>query len=373
MFSKGNQYSNGAIFALLFILPQVIVYTISTYNITNPFWFLYLFIVISISALRKRQWDRKMHYPQMLFLCICVGIFLSTLVGIPIGGVISRLTMASIAVMGYLYYSHNKMNPSVFILFIPALYLYFYALYFRYDDAYREFVDSDLFGKSSSNAIPIILNCVWLYYFIINEVNYSKKWHYWVLMLFAIINLYLIIVQGSRAGIAVAAIDILLVLSKLTRFSNLFFLILLLGLVFAFGRYGYLLSDIMDVNRMQGWRSLEENTRGTAQAAFFDNMTFESFLLGYSPNSAFGNETRTFNAFLDFWSKYGLFPTIILLFFFIKRFLKRKHYRLSLICFTPLLFYSLVESIWGGAFWDILIYILLFDTKNRNDQINQII
>ena len=371
MSSKSKSaFWNGFVFVLFFILPQVIVFTQSTYNPTNPFWLLYLIVVAAFMFIRRSYWDESMRNPYFFFLSICFGVLMSTLEGLPIGGVLSRITIAAVAFWGYAYFSHNRISPDVFIILLPLLYCFFYLTYFRYDVIYRLSVNGNLYGESSSNTIPIILNCVWLYYYIITITNKKievKRYHYWGLLLFSAINLFLIIIQGSRAGITVAAIDLLLVVSRMTKFSNQAFIILFVAMIIAFMYFAEdYLSSIMEVDKMQGWASLEDNNRGVAQVSFFAKMNLERFILGYPPNSVFGDNNRTFNAFLDFWANFGLLPLTVLVFFLLRRLFKWKHYSLSLLTFAPVLFYSLVESFWGGSFLDILIYILLFYSYDKD-------
>lgn len=237
-----------------------------------------------------------------------------------------------------------------------------------FDEFTRKILSGDLFGTSSSNTIAISLNIILFFYFILKR-SYKES-NYKVVTFIAIINLVLIIIQGSRAGIVVAFILLLLCLSELFNFKKVYFPLILfsiISLVVINNNYDKLL-EIMELDRMQGLKSIEEDVRGVAQRSFFYNLNFANFFLGYPSGTEFTFEiTRTFNAFIDFWNRFGFIPFLSLIIFLLRRIFNYKRFDLSLLFFTPLIIYSLVESLWGGNSWDILIYFLLFYSYKSNE------
>lgn len=359
-------YHNGIKFAFLFVLPQVISFIWVPYNILNPFWLVY-FLFITCFAIRHYDNLRKrdMRLPLVLFAVICIGSVLTMFVGIPIGGVILKISIAFIGFVGYGYLSHNKIDPRFFNYVFPLLYIFFFIVYFRYDAFHRQSLDGDLFGHSSSNTISMVLTNVWFFYYIISKVE--KRNNNLPLFFFSVINLFLIVVQGSRGGIVVATIEFMLLLSSSMPHNNTILFIIFMGLgIILFGKYGFYLEDIIEVEGMQGVDSFEDNTRSLAQAAFFSKMNTTFFIFGFPPNAEFGFETRTFNAFLDFWSRFGIFPFLLVIVLSLRRVLCCRSFVVSLFDFVPWFFYSLVESLWGGSLWDILLYIFLFYSYKSN-------
>lgn len=361
-YSKRNNYRNGVIFALLFVLPQIVAFTWKTFDFLNPLWALYLLLVILIGVTHRDVMGKKnMQLPLVLFLVVCMGAILTIVIGAPIGGIIRKLLLAMVAFVGFTFLSHRRIDPSFFNIIFPLLYLFFYFVYYRYDEAYRFSVNGDLFGGSSSNTISIALTNVWFFYYIVSKAE--QRNNNVPLLVFSIINFSLIIIQGSRAGIVVGAMEILLALSnmlKWTRFRGGAFLVLMAIGVYAFYRYGFYLEGIVDVGGMQGMESYEANVRSFSQAAFFSQMNVDHFIFGYPPNSMFEDLTRTFNAFLDMWSRFGILPIAAIFVFGLRRIIKMKHFTLPLVVFLPWFFYSMVESLWGGSLWDIYMYIVLF-------------
>lgn len=360
--SKRNNYRNGVIFALLFVLPQIVAFTWKPFDFLNPFWAVYLLFVFLIGVThRDILGGKNMQLPSVLFFMVCIGSFLTFLIGVPIGGVIRKLLIAVVAFFGFAFLSHRRIDPRFFNFIFPLLYLFFYLVYFRYNEAYRISVNGDLFGHSSSNTISMALTNVWFFYYIISKAEHRNN--NFPLLVFSIINFILIIIQGSRAGFAVCAMEILLVLSNMlnrTKIGGGAFLLLLAIGVYAFYRYGSYFEDIVEVGGMQGMESYEANVRSFSVAAFFSQMNTEHFIFGYPPDSMFEDLSRTFNAFLDLWSTFGILPMAAILVFGILRIIKRKHFALPLVVFIPWFFYSMVESLWGGTLWDIYIYIVLF-------------
>lgn len=359
--SKNSAYTNGIVFAFFFSIPQVVSFVCMPFSVFSPIWGLYMMGVLALGISQNSIYNRKeMRLPLSMLALFIVGSCLSLLAGVQLGGVANKLAIVLVAFIGFAFISHHKIDPRIFNIIIPVLYIFFYFVYFRYDEFYRNSVNGDLFGHSSSNTISMTLTIIWYLYYVISKAE--KRNNNVMLLLFSLVNIAFIVIQGSRAGIVVAAIEILLGISNMTKKkmrSFVFLLLLVLGVI-GFYRFGYFLEDIMDVNQMQGMESYEENTRFFAQAAFFSQMNAKHFLFGFPPDNEFGDLNRTFNAFLDLWSRFGILPLAGIFVLMIRRIIKRKYFVLSLLDFFPWLFYSLVESLWGGTLWDISFYIVLF-------------
>lgn len=368
MFSKDNTTLSGLIFIFLFVFQQIISFIFLPYTYYPLYRILIIIITISIGFTLPLL--RKRYQTPFIFLLVCIiGSFLTYFNGNSIGNCVSKSLYAIIGYIGFVYVSEKKINLRLFDFSIIIIYIFFFFSYFSLDEYARHVIDGNLFGMSSSNTIAITLNIVLLIYFLLSKnLNRNNKIP---ITVFAVTNLILIIIQGSRAGIMVALIISIIAINDLlnVRSNHTSLFVISFIVVIAISIYFDKLSEIMEIDRMQGLKALEEDVRGTAQRSFFGNMDFPKFLLGYPPHTEFTFDiTRTFNAYLDFWNKYGFIPFIFLFILLIKRIIQYKSFNISLIYFIPLFFYSFVESLWGGNFWDILIYLILFYSYKENVQ-----
>jgi len=370
MYLKNNATLSGLIFVFFFVLQQIISFVYMPY--ANYQIYRFVIIVFTIIIAVTLPLFKKRYKLPLLFLFICVlGSFITYFNGNSIELCISKALYAFIGYIGFVYISEKRINLRLFNFLIITLYLFFFFSYFRLDNFTRKLIDGNLYGMSSSNTIAISLNIVLMIYYLLNK-DYNEK-NKRIIVFFALINLILIVIQGSRAGIIVAFILLILTVSDLLNFKSrkrymFFILTSVLISVIIINMNLDKLGEIVEIQRMQGLRSLQEDIRGTAQRSFFMKMDFSNFLLGYPSNTEFTFEiTRTFNAFFDFWSKYGFFPFLFLLILLFNRVIRFKAFNVSLIYFIPFFVYSLVESLWGGNSWDILIYLLLFYSYRKNE------
>lgn len=362
MYLRNNSTVSGVTFIFFFVIQQLITFVFTPYAFFPIFQFLIIGITILI-GLSLPILKKTYQLPFFLMIVCVIGSFLTFFSGTPIGGTIVKALYAIIGYIGFVYVSERRINLRVFDIVILILYFFFYFSYFIYDSSYRKEIDNSLFGESSSNTIAMGLNVVLFFYLTLSSF-YEEKNKYQILI-FAIVNLTLIIIQGSRAGVLVAFILLILAISnqlkkKSKRLLSSFFILTLIGSVLIY-IYFEELAGLIDLDRMHGVNALEEDIRGSAQKSFFGNMNLGSFLFGYKPDYEFAfNITRTYNAFLDFWNKYGFLPFFLVISYCIRRVLRMSDFQISIIYFVPIFVYSFVESLWGSNSWDILIYFSLF-------------
>lgn len=367
MFLKNKSTYSGFIFIFFFVLQQIISFVSVSYNFVSIYWLTITAIVFIIGI--NLPLISKKYLEPFIFMLVCFfGALLTLINGNSFGDVLTKSVYSLFAFIGFVYLSEKRLDLRLFDILLISLFVFFYFTFFSLDIIAGDTLYDNLFGHSSSNTIAISLNIVLFVYYILSKSYHENNKIR--LLLFSIINLILIVIQNSRAGIIISFILLVLIVSDFfNKKSKRFYIsFLLVSLIASFMVYIYLdqLSDIIDIENMQGTKSLEEDIRGTAQQAFFDKMDFNSFLLGY-PNGyefTFGM-TRTFNAFLDFWNRFGIIPFLYFLYLFLRRIIYHKNFSISLLYFIPLFVYSLVESLWGGTLWDILIYVFLFYSKEN--------
>jgi hypothetical protein len=260
-----------------------------------------------------------------------------------------------------------RLDLNILIIGILFFYIYYYQIYFSSLPSFVNrkdfgFDEEAMFEGASSNAIPIVLNNL-IYIFIILN-NYFKSNKIKVILGFSILNLFLIAIQNSRAGLVIAVI----------LFTIIFFE-LYPGFVAKYTKIVYLMIGFISVLVLQlaidkidsnSYTIIEiaQESRGLAQVEFLLSMTFFNFLWGYPEGHTFFLFEYTFNVFLDLWNKSGFIGFVLFVFIFILRFINYKKYHFQLIYFLPFLAYAMVESIYFPKYWDFAIILLLIVPKN---------
>lgn len=361
----------GFLFVAVFIAQQVIALVWGPFKLVSPYWIAVTLVAFFIGF--KLPIKKYLSTDAFRFAAICaICSILTILNGSTIGEVVVRIIYVAIAFFGFVMLNERRLDLIWIDFLLVILYVFYYNIYFSKDIGTRLMCDGDLFGHSSSNTIAITLNIIlWLYYLLARFFQEKKNIR---LIFFSVLNLVLIVIQGSRAGIIVALLLLLLIIVDAVDLKNRWSKLLLFSLVFggtAFlvFRFMPVLEEVVDVANMQGFGSYEENIRSEALSSFFRKMDFLHCLVGYNNNHEFvSGITRTFNAFVDFWKTFGLLPMIFLLVGIIRRVKNRSTYMLSLLSITPILFYSFVESLWGGTLWDIIIFICIFWRKKSVEE-----
>ena len=229
--SRQNKSSlmSGLVFIILFVVQQVVAFTWMPFKLVSPYWILYIVLIayMFINNVRKVETYKS---AVLFFLIIMISSILTIINGDSIGSYIVKILYSLIGLVGLYYISTHHINLTVFDILFPVLYIFFYFSYFVFDIFTRQDLNGDLFGHSSSNTIAISLNVIWIIYYIVARADGSSTKSR-MLLLFSILNLLLIVVQGSRAGIVVAAINLIMVISDIFKLKYLYFIILLFGSV----------------------------------------------------------------------------------------------------------------------------------------------
>ena len=369
---------HGAVFVFL-IAQQIIAFVFDPFKFVSPYWIMVTFFTIVLFFQLKVRINEENKAPFVLFLLCSIGAMTNTILGSPIGYGLSKCFYSFFAFVGLLYISKYRINTNVFIGLLVILYVFFYYRYFIFDELTRKSIDNDLFVQASANAIPMSLNMVFIIYWMISQGQSEN--HKLMFVLIAAINLFLIIIQGSRAGILVAFILAILSIVNFCGFKLYFNhrllipLIIIIALLFYFQDY---LLGFMEENKMVGTLSDEGNVRYFAQASFFANLDIKHCLLGYPKDYQFIPDlTRTYNAFLDLWSRCGLAPFLYLVYCLLIRIKNNKQYAVPFLLLIPFFAYAPFESLWGGTLWDICLFLCLFYSCNEkvsncaNDDIKQ--
>lgn len=370
MFSSKSKIFHSIVVFNLFVLQQIVDFTSNTFRLVDTYWILIIaFVLLVGSKLQYRNKQYNSAYYFMLTSVICC--FFTILNGASIGECISKAFMCYMGFITYVYIDKKKIDYKTYLILYSSLYIYSYFSYFVYDESTRKILDGDLFGHSSSNTIAMYLNvALWVLYIILLKNKVNKPL---LLVVYSILNVYLILLQGSRAGLFVSLILCILIISDYSsekfniRSENLkivFYSLFSAILIFYIANNICIIEDMIDIREYQGVSSYEEDARGLAMTAFFVRLDINTALFGMPDTTTLlGDFNRTFNAFIDFWRRFGIVPFLILIVSVIRRIRCFKQYSVSLITLVPILFYSLFESLWGGTLWDMLIYLSLFYSR----------
>ena len=272
--------------------------------------------------------------------------------------------------VGYVYSLTIRLEWRVFIGFYFLQVVYFLVEYYSklphlfFRPGFDE--DAVIFDRASSNCVSICLN------FTIISILHYDYYSAWGIKRFALIlsllNLVLVFIQQSRVGIIVAWLMVVLaairagIAFRRVIFSNIF----ILCIIFAFRGIDYvqiLGESIGDISAAAYF----DDIRSEAVKNFFVRINnFSQFLLGPGMSEVEISESEyigySYNSFIDVWSRYTFIGFSLLLINFSLTTLKgiwcRENYRFFLL--TPILFYSLFESLYFPNFWDAIIFSIIF-------------
>lgn len=357
------------IFVFLFVFQQAISFSIYRFQLVPSLYWTFFYILVLYFGLRHLSFSnyrKELTFLILLIISSLLGFYYSA--NTP-GSILMRIIFPLIGFFGYKYIKeHKNLSAKPFNVFLLISYVFSYVTYISIlrSTGYDHSIDGDIYGVSSSNAIAISINMILFFYYIVNKIYKSKCERY--ILLFSVFNFVLIYYQESRMGLIVAFIMIVLSLwdnlqvnrERKSRTNKTYYLILTsvimaLSIFVFFKENATYLSDIGLTKQ-----DILESGRRDADYAFFNEMTIESFIFGYPDKYEFGGLFRLFNAFLNFWAKYGILGFVCLIHLVIQRIIHRKEYSLPLISFLPLFVYSFAEIVWGGTLWDSMIFIFLF-------------
>lgn len=361
---KVKIYSVSFIFVFLFILPNTLSIFLSDTQTKIYFYMLLLCYGIYL-CLHVKEILTNLYLP-ILFLTIVFVIFGTFNLILKSSTETFNIAGPIITYLAYHYLQKNKIKSNMIDFLMVGLYIYYFITYYMtLPDLLIHPEFEDFFGKASSNAIPITLNITLYAYLVINrffdQANNKR------ILSFATINLVLIVIQQSRAGIIIAFIILLLASYDYSK-KLAVGIVVVVGLIIFYFIIFHLqeIIEYMDIIGDVDPNSLRDDSRGDAQRQFFTSMDLKSAFFGYSKDANFGSLKYTYNVFLDIWNRYGVIPLIVLLSTFLYRIIFNKSYKFPLYFFVPFLIYSLVESQFFPNFWDVIVYLMLFTPKELN-------
>lgn len=354
------KYFESIIFTFLYILTPVLLYLVPL-EVYVPLKTFYLFVNILLAFSWFKYVRIKGNFGLIGFSIFWLILGLITYVVKGSHWVNAVIPITSY--FAYCYISKIEYKFKVFDYMMIGLYIYFFFSYFALLPSLfnRSGYDEDPLGSASSNVIAISLNILLFIYIILSyfkNVRNQKK-----IMMFAIINIVLIVIQQSRIGVVVALVNIIiypLIVEK--KLPKKMIALIVLGLIFVM-TYGFV-ENYMEVAGDIGLGGYTNDTRGIMQAAFIKNMNSSELFWGYPLNYVYyGIQVRTYNVFLRIWNFYTVIGFILIIFILILRFVRYKKYYFPLVLFLPFLLYSMVEETFFPDLWDFSIYLLLFAKK----------
>lgn len=374
MYLKNNVYLQSVIFVVFFVLQQIVAFTYSSVSLVSVYWFTIFLIVFILIGYKLPLLSSKFKMERTFTLIILISMSSMLLKGESVGLLLQSIVCFSYGYIGYVFVRTHQIKLQIFDILLICLYIYFYNIYFSSKEILvNHSNEGDLFGISSSNSIAISLNIILAIYYILYKYYQSKR--LLPIVIFSISNFIFIVWQGSRIGVFVALLYVIIILYDFIKKKvslNIFFssLILIIFLSFILLKYDSYILNYIDGNSMQV-DAYETNIRALARKSFVNGLDFSSILLGYPSTHTFAGEKRTFNVFLDFWNYYGIVVMIIILIMILRRFFNYKKYELPILLFCPLLCYCLVESFLSNSLWSIVWYFMFF-LKNHHTSFGDI-
>lgn len=350
----------------IFLLPNSLVPFIGP-EFRNLYYLiiLFTFLILCIFFLKiilVKDDSQALNFTLVMFLSGCINFLVKNQINM------FDIIFPLMAFVGYQITAKKKLDIKfIAYLVFPLLYVIYYYNYYSIlpDFFFRPYFNEDCFYGASSNSIPKALNNTLFCFLILNYLYKSGIEKY--LFRVSLVNLLLIIIQQSRAGILIAFILLMICIyvynyKLVSRFKYLYILIssfilfyITLNLVITIG-----------VTKFEDYTIFSE-ARALPSQIFFENLNSSNFLFGYSNENYFGNFDYTYNVFLEFWSKYNFISFIFLLTFIMYRFTKHKNFFFPIFFLLPFLMYSVVESIYLPMFWDFMIYLILFLPKREKN------
>lgn len=356
-------------FLLLFIAPHTVVSVISQRSTALVYYPILvvsylIFIVFFLKEAKKIKYISALIFALLFVL---TGIF-----NMIIHNSTSTFNIIApvISYFAYVGISKNSINVKYFDYYILILYIYFYFIYYSIlpNLIFRPGFDEEIFENASSNAIPIALNVTLYAYLILNK--FASAGREKRIFIFSIVNIILIVIQQSRAGVLISIVIFLISLYNYQREKFFKFLIPLL-VAFFIGVSSYYYTEIVTyidhIGNVKGLQALKEDSRGDAFSSFFRDMDIFNFLFGYSNRTyGAGEFSYTYNMYLEIWNKYGLIQLTVFFSVLIHRFIKRSKFEFPFYFLFPFLLYTIVEPRFFPGFWDVIVYILLFAPRLKN-------
>jgi hypothetical protein len=361
---------NSLVIILFFIMPYNVVAAIDI-SLRNLFYFFLIIFYFGLALFLNIDLFKKKYYNAFLFTLLIV---ISSGLNQWIYGYVSffRIIAPFVAYLGYIYAIKYKFSARMFTLLMIGNYIYFIYIYYSKNSLDFFIPDSQMntqsFINTSTNLIPAVLIINLYAYDLFNHFKFNHK-NDKLILIFAIVNFLLILLQRSRAGIVVSLIFLLM---KTQKINTRLLILSLFTFSFIFIKYFPFLTKYLDsTGGMTNYTDYVQDARGINIAIFFNNMDFTSFILGHGTNMfKFGQDQMPMSMFFNIWNYYGFFVLLIFLLIITKRFLDRNKNMISPIYLLPFLAYSLFETFFFPNFWDFFIFLILFYKYEPNNLLN---
>ena len=358
---------NNVVIVVLFITPHIFLSILP--ESLSSYYSIIIYTFASGFFIAKGNYLTYKYKTEILF-ALCFMFFGITNLLLKNSTSFFNIASPLFGLFGYLYLRRNiNMNLNIIKYVVICFYVYFYFAYYSVipDYFFRPGFDEDavVFDNSSSNAISMTLDLLLYIYLILNK--YYKSYHIKTIFYFSIINLVLVFIQQSRAGLFIALILFFIAFYEFNRKNAKRFLWLFtctIPILFI-----YYFKEILNIYDLffgeYNLINITEDVRSTARTYFFSNLNINNFFIGYPDNTVFASHVDSdmlyiYNVFLDVWNRYGFITFSVLISVLLNRFYFYHRYYFPLYYFSPFLAYSFVESIFFPNFWDCFIYLLIF-------------
>lgn len=331
---------------------QTIPYIVYAYYAVN-----FGFFVLVIGDIKR------IAFTPCFFFCILLAL-LGVLKFLLYGSSLTLALTPLTALIGYSQLVKRTFSPTIFLWWLFFFYLYFALVYFfQLPSLFNrsEFFEESTFEISSSNAIAISLNFILFFYML------CRRWLSIppdrLLLALCSFNLFLILVQGSRIGIFVALL--LIVMCGISNYRGKLISVMAISAVFCWSAASLVISMERQELFMVGATLFNEygnDSRGIIFSIFFENLTFERFFWGYEPGFVYHKHIdRTHNVMLSLWNTYGVFSVLVVIFLvFWRIFICRSNANMPRYFLFPVVAYGLVEQLFLPSYWDPFLLLLLF-------------
>lgn len=356
---------NSLILIVIFILPYVFIASIDAAN-KNIYDFILVVLWMLIGIYLKKRLFNK-NYANALSFSILFSLF--SIFNQIVNNYFSLFNIIApfAAFFGYVFVIEFNLSRKSFNLLMIGNYIFFFIIYFSKNTANLFVEDSQLqtemFVNTSSNVIPAVLIITLYICDVLNFIKFNKRNDKFILG-FACINLILILIQRSRAGIIVSLIFLVIKLYDYNRKLLLIFLFALTVFASVFSNEVALYIEFS--GGVSGDGGYFKDVRGQALESFFFNMTsLKAVLFGYGKDISLIIFYGTQALFLNIWNYQGLIFLLILSGIILKRFVNNSKKMVPLIYFLPFLVYSIFEGFFLPNYWDFVIYLILFYKKGE--------
>jgi hypothetical protein len=354
---------NSFFLIIVFVAPYI-VYAKTNLNIKTfidvILFLMYIFVAI---FLRKDIFKKKF---TVVFLFAAIFVFFAIINQLLNGYFrVYNLVAPLAAYLGFVFVAQKDLNPIPFKLLMIFNYIYFYIIYYSLNPINFLLPETELnveaFTNTSSNLIPAIL-IINLYIFDILDTTKFQSSQKRTITLFAIVNVILILLQRSRAGVLVSIIFLLIKLFENYRKAFYLFISLVAYLTFYFWP---LLLAYSEAAGSIDTSSYSDDVRKENIDIFFSNMdSVKDMIVGFGRNFEFMTSAVTQNLAITIWNYYTIFPLILVLFLIFLRTITRKY--LPLTYYSVFVLYSFFEGFFLSNYWDFIIYVLLFYTIGKS-------